>query len=218
MIYSKHFGWGVQSRLQKRIQERHHGELLVGLADVVQTENSQIPYCIAAPTMRVPMILSETPNAYLAARAVFLLLQHGKFDDGHGDLAGKNNNKPSFSLSFLSLFIGFVSFGSLTWNSHARCCVAGKPVSEVIRSVAFPGLGTGVGRVSPESCARQMRQAIVDHVLGEYKFPQTWSEAQVCVCAVVAVLRCGCGWGVSLVLSIVCCYLAELLLMLGCVS
>jgi len=108
MIYSRHFGWGVQERLQSRIKKVHHGELLVGAADIVSTENGtqpvlcpffpteclpsleKIPFCISAPTMRVPQILTETPNPYLAARAVFLLIRHGVFDAMHGhDLAGK---------------------------------------------------------------------------------------------------------------------------------
>ncbi len=75
--YSQHFGWEVQDRLQELIRIRHHGELLVGAADIVETGNLRIPFVIAAPTMRVPMILRETVNPYLAARAVFLLIQHG---------------------------------------------------------------------------------------------------------------------------------------------
>lgn len=32
MLYSRHFGWDVQARLQAAIRERHDGELLVGTA------------------------------------------------------------------------------------------------------------------------------------------------------------------------------------------
>lgn len=88
MIYSQFFGWGVQQALQSRIQRLHAGELLVGAAEVVPTGHPRIPYCIAAPTMRVPMILDQTPNAYLAARAVMLLLKQGRFDDDFGSLSG----------------------------------------------------------------------------------------------------------------------------------
>jgi O-acetyl-ADP-ribose deacetylase (regulator of RNase III) len=35
----------------------------------------------------------------------------------------------------------------------------GRPVRRVIRSIAIPGLGTGFGGVSPESCARQVAAA-----------------------------------------------------------
>lgn len=52
------------------------------------------------------------------------------------------------------------------------------PTSEAIQSVAFPGLGTGVGNVDPEICARQICQAIEHHVLGEPPVFSTWLEAQ----------------------------------------
>src|SRR4051794_40598373 len=64
-LYSRHFGWGVEERLQKAIRERHHGELLVGTAEIVETGDEGIPYVIAAPTMRVPMVLRESVNPYL---------------------------------------------------------------------------------------------------------------------------------------------------------
>lgn len=65
-LYSYHFGWQVQERLQELIRSRHHGELLVGLAELVETDDARIPFLIAAPTMRVPMILRDTVNPYLA--------------------------------------------------------------------------------------------------------------------------------------------------------
>jgi O-acetyl-ADP-ribose deacetylase (regulator of RNase III) len=135
MLYSRRFGWELSERLQEVIRTEHHGELLVGAAAIVPTRGTP-PYLIAAPTMRVPMILgSESIAPYLAARAVFLLIAHGRFDDG----------------------------------------VA---VAERVRRVAFPGLGTGIGRVPPATCAKQVRAAI-DAVLREaIPFPSSWDEAQ----------------------------------------
>jgi O-acetyl-ADP-ribose deacetylase (regulator of RNase III) len=138
-LYSDHFGWDVQNRLKELIRTRHHGELLVGAAEIVETGNLRIPYVIAAPTMRVPMILTDTVNPYLAARAVLLLVKHG-----------------------------VVSSGAL----------AGESVAAAVESVAFPGLGTGVGRVGPNTCARQVRAAIEEIVLGRGHYPRTWAEAQ----------------------------------------
>ena len=89
--------------------------------------------------MRVPMILHDSANPYLAARAVFLLIQHGIFSQG---------------------------------------TLQGARVADVVKSVAFPGLGTGVGRVPFDVCARQVRAAIDDVVLGKYQFPRTWFDAQ----------------------------------------
>jgi O-acetyl-ADP-ribose deacetylase (regulator of RNase III) len=83
MAISRHFGWHVQDRVQALIQSKHHGELLVGVADIVATDDPQIPYVIAAPTMRVPMLLEPTSvNVYLATRAVLLLTKYGSFADG----------------------------------------------------------------------------------------------------------------------------------------
>ena len=54
----------------------------------------------------------------------------------------------------------------------------GERIDGTIETVAFPGLGTGVGRVSFETCAKQMRVAIEDVILGQNAFPSSWSEAQ----------------------------------------
>lgn len=82
MAISQHFGWHVQERLQKKIKTKYHGELLVGMAEIVETDDSDIPYVISAPTMRLPMILKESVNVYLAIRALLLLVKHGVFEDG----------------------------------------------------------------------------------------------------------------------------------------
>lgn len=135
------FGWQTERQLQNQIQHLHHGELLVGCADIVATNDDRIPFLIAAPTMRVPMRLEPTSiHAYLAARAVFLLIQHGLF------LTGKQE---------------------------------GHPIHDFVKSVAVPGLGTGVGGMSPDVCARQVRAAIDQVVYSDRPFPATWREAQV---------------------------------------
>jgi O-acetyl-ADP-ribose deacetylase (regulator of RNase III) len=138
-FYSHHFGREVQDRLQELIRSRHHGELLVGSAEIVETGHPRIPFLIAAPTMRVPMILRDTVNPYLAARAALLLIRRGAVPAG---------------------------------------AFADQPVASIVSTVAFPGLGTGVGRVEPNTCARQMRTAIEEVILGAGSFPRTWAEAQ----------------------------------------
>jgi O-acetyl-ADP-ribose deacetylase (regulator of RNase III) len=63
--------------------EKHHGELVVGAAEIVETGDLTKPYLIAAPTMRLPIILGpETVNPYLAIRAVLLLIEHEVFLEG----------------------------------------------------------------------------------------------------------------------------------------
>ena len=135
-LYLRRFGDDVQTRVQAAIRERHHGDLLVGQADIVATDDASVPWLIAAPTMRVPMILRDTVNPYLAARAALRLCVDGRFADREA-------------------------------------------VSERVRAVAFPGLGTGVGQVSPDVCAWQMRAAIAEVLHGATRFPATWDEASV---------------------------------------
>ena len=139
LLYSRFFGWELEARLQTVIRERHHGELLVGAAEIVETGDAGVPYLIAAPTMRVPMVLKDSVNPYLAMRAVLLLVKHGVFTD------------------------------------KAR---RGDRVGDVVRTIAVPGLGTGVGVVGPNTCARQMRAAIDDVLLGAVPFPVSWPVAQ----------------------------------------
>lgn len=66
-------GLGVQTRLQRAIVERHHGELPIGCAELVETGDPRWRYLIAAPTMRVPESVATTLNAYLAFRAALLV-------------------------------------------------------------------------------------------------------------------------------------------------
>src|SRR5580700_2307378 len=65
-VYSDRFGWDLQSRLRRQIMDRHHGELLVGSAEIVETGDQIQPYLIAAPTMRVPMVLGPERQQQIA--------------------------------------------------------------------------------------------------------------------------------------------------------
>ena len=79
---SRFFGWHVQERLQEIIKHKHHGELIVGNAEIVETDHDIIPFVISAPTMRVPMILKNSVNVYLAMRALLMLVRYDQFPDG----------------------------------------------------------------------------------------------------------------------------------------
>jgi O-acetyl-ADP-ribose deacetylase (regulator of RNase III) len=72
LVYSKRFGWDLQKRLQALLRAEHAGELPVGQAVLVETYSSEVPWLISAPTMRVPMDISGTANAFLALRAALL--------------------------------------------------------------------------------------------------------------------------------------------------
>jgi len=75
LVISKRFGWQLQTKVQNIIRNYYSGELLVGQAILVDTTHTDIPWCIVAPTMRIPLFVPDTLNAYLAARAVFLTLK-----------------------------------------------------------------------------------------------------------------------------------------------
>jgi O-acetyl-ADP-ribose deacetylase (regulator of RNase III) len=53
---------------------------------------------------------------------------------------------------------------------------AGKQVSDVVKKIALPGFGTGVGCVKPEACARQVRGAINDILLDRFVYPESWGQ------------------------------------------
>jgi O-acetyl-ADP-ribose deacetylase (regulator of RNase III) len=68
-------GFSVQEAAQRVIVERHHGELAVGTAEVVETGDPRWPFLVIAPTMRVPESIAQTVNAYLAFRAALLAVR-----------------------------------------------------------------------------------------------------------------------------------------------
>jgi O-acetyl-ADP-ribose deacetylase (regulator of RNase III) len=68
-VYTHQFGFALESRLQALLAAEHGGELPVGSAVIVETGSPEIPWCISAPTMRVPEAVPDTVNAYLAFRA-----------------------------------------------------------------------------------------------------------------------------------------------------
>jgi O-acetyl-ADP-ribose deacetylase (regulator of RNase III) len=71
---SERFGWDLEKRLQKIIKELPEGELLVGQALVIETNDLDVPFLISAPTMRIPtnFNIDTSINAYLAMKAVLI--------------------------------------------------------------------------------------------------------------------------------------------------
>jgi O-acetyl-ADP-ribose deacetylase (regulator of RNase III) len=118
LLYSRYFGWELETNLQNLLSEKHYGELPVGQAVVLTTGHKSIPFLVSAPTMRVPTRIGETINIYLAFRAALIAV--------------------------------------LAHNANA---------APPIGSLLVPGLGTGIGGVTPERAARQMRRAY-DAIIG----------------------------------------------------
>ena len=109
----------AQKAVMAAIRDQYLGELPVGVALIVPLTGPRFPFIVAAPTMRVPVNVGQTINAYLSLRAALVaVLQHNR-----------ENPMP-------------------------------------IRSIAVPGLCTGVGGMDFGIAARQMRSAF-DNVIGE---------------------------------------------------
>lgn len=98
LVISNKLGWHIQEKLQKQIMDKYNGELLVGQAELIETENNDILYCISAPTMRIPLKISNTVNVYLATKAIFCLLK-------------ANPQIKSISISGLGTGVGDVPYG-----------------------------------------------------------------------------------------------------------
>jgi O-acetyl-ADP-ribose deacetylase (regulator of RNase III) len=75
---------------------------------------------------------------------------------------------------YLSARAVFLLIRHGTFSSGER---AGASIADHVQSVAFPGMGTGVGRVPFAVCARQLRAAAEDVLVQRKPFPQTWAEA-----------------------------------------
>ncbi len=120
LVYSEHFGWGLQERLRNKLIQEYDGECPVGEAVIVPTENADIPWLVSAPTMRVPLVVSGTTNAYLAFRGVIRAVK-----------------------------------------KHNCNRAVGR-----IETVLCPGLGTAVGQMPYNVCAKQMFFAYLTCVKG----------------------------------------------------
>ncbi|NUP12300.1 MAG: Appr-1-p processing protein [Polyangiaceae bacterium] len=75
----RELGGTIQNVVQKLILEKHHGELHVGAAEIVETAHVRWPFLVVAPTMRVPESVANTLNAYVAFRAILLaVMRHNE--------------------------------------------------------------------------------------------------------------------------------------------
>ena len=69
LVYSNYFGWDLEKRVKKAIDELPEAFLPVGSSIIVKTGHIRIPYLIVAPTMRMPEEV-KAANAYFAMSAI----------------------------------------------------------------------------------------------------------------------------------------------------
>lgn len=113
---------------------------------------------------------------------------HGEILVGAAEIVATDHSKVPYVICAPTMRVPMI-LGSESVNAYLATRAAlllikhgkfddGTPVREKVRSVVFPGMGTGVGQVPPEICARQMKQAINDVNL-HYEFPKSWRDAQI---------------------------------------
>ncbi|MBD3228365.1 MAG: Appr-1-p processing protein [Candidatus Lokiarchaeota archaeon] len=71
---NKFFNYKMEEKVKNTIKEKYKGFLPVGHALVIKTDSKKFPYLISAPSMEVPLDVSSTINAYLAMRAILMVI------------------------------------------------------------------------------------------------------------------------------------------------
>jgi len=111
MRFSERFGWQLMERLQVVIKsDEFFGEILVGQAVIIEAKDPEktITYLISAPTMRVPLDVRKTANAYLAFKAVLMEVRK------HNMLVSQKKKEGSIIKSVLcpglGTMVGMMSF------------------------------------------------------------------------------------------------------------
>jgi len=66
---TQRFGEQISTKIKTTLKEDYKRELLIGEALAIETNDSKCPYIISAPTMIVPMDISNTINVFLSTRA-----------------------------------------------------------------------------------------------------------------------------------------------------
>jgi O-acetyl-ADP-ribose deacetylase (regulator of RNase III) len=75
------FGDQLMTRVQQRILTEYLGEQPIGTSLIVETQHPKHPFIAHTPTMRVPISIAETENAYIAMWAMLLAVrQHNQTD------------------------------------------------------------------------------------------------------------------------------------------
>jgi O-acetyl-ADP-ribose deacetylase (regulator of RNase III) len=126
-VYSEFFGWDLTEHLKGVLWDEYQGELLVGQAVVVDIRETNpktpIPYLISAPTMRVPLDVSRTVNAYLAFVAALRE-------------ANKHKNIDSMLCPGLGTAIGKIPYANCAIQMHAAWNRYNKPPAFDVLGVA----------------------------------------------------------------------------------
>ena len=74
-LFYKRLDWTIERKVIKKIKDDYKGVLPVGEAILVKTNNNKIQYLISAPTMKIPMDISNTNNIYKTTKAILKIAE-----------------------------------------------------------------------------------------------------------------------------------------------
>lgn len=77
------FGRTLEKDVQTYIVENYLGEQPIGTSFIIETGHPKHPFLAHTPTMRIPMTISLTDNAYTAMWAMLLAIHHHNLSSEH---------------------------------------------------------------------------------------------------------------------------------------
>ncbi len=108
LLYKNKFGVDVERLVQKNIELHWYDELPIGVALSVPLKNTDYKYLIVAPTMRVPMQVDSTLNAYQAFRAALLLAKDQRIESLVCPGLGTGTGKACVEMVARQMFITYI--------------------------------------------------------------------------------------------------------------
>jgi O-acetyl-ADP-ribose deacetylase (regulator of RNase III) len=109
LVYKDRFGMNIQEVVQKTIKTYYHGELPIGQALSVPTLDSETPFLIVAPTMRLPSNVDNTLNPYWAFRAALLEANEMKIESLLCPGLGTGAGKACPEMAARQMFVAYIS-------------------------------------------------------------------------------------------------------------
>lgn len=126
------FGTIVQERIQSNLIKMKR-ELLVGESMIVKTDDETVPYIISSPTMRLPMIISDTVNVYLATKASLMCAVDNHLGSIAFSAMGVGVGKVSIYNCANQMFKAYEEVILGKWSLPANLAIAGINHKDMIR-------------------------------------------------------------------------------------
>lgn len=135
-------GEQVERDVQRTIETAFDGEMLVGQCAMLYTGHKRHPFLVYAPTLRVPVMIENTVNVYMAFRAVLRMLTRQVYIDNYhlsADISSEVH--------------------SILWNRSNSSAIGSFVIKDICNRMIVTGLGTGVGGMTYMQSAKQMYAA-----------------------------------------------------------